>query len=151
MPGLRRFLGEFEVTSEVEVGVMDLYVVEQYRRDGVVLIGDAFQTSSPPAGTGASRLLVDVDRLCNVHLPRWLATPGMGAEKIAQFYDDPVKRASDDRAARMAQDRRSFAVGTSLASRLRRRKHYWLRTLRRLMGAGLPRHGTRKAADGIQP
>jgi hypothetical protein len=26
-----------------------------------------------------------------VHVPRWLATPGMGMDKIVAFYDDEVK------------------------------------------------------------
>ena len=37
---------------------------------------------------------MDVQRLCNAYIPAWLATGGMGADKISQFYDDPVKRAS---------------------------------------------------------
>jgi 2-polyprenyl-6-methoxyphenol hydroxylase-like FAD-dependent oxidoreductase len=84
MPGLSRFLGDFQVVDKVQNWLMDLYVVENYRRDGVVLIGDSFQTSCPAAGTGVSRLLTDVDRLCNVHLPHWFKTPGMTASKLAQ-------------------------------------------------------------------
>ena len=61
------------------------------RQAGVVLVGDAFATSCPAAGTGTGKVFTDVERLCNVHIPRWLATPGMGADKIAAFYDDPVK------------------------------------------------------------
>jgi hypothetical protein len=33
--------------------------------------------------------------LCNYHIPRWLASDGMGADKIAGFYDDPVKVACE--------------------------------------------------------
>ena len=58
----------------------------------MVLIGDAFSTSCPAAGTGTGKVFTDVERLCNVYIPRWFATPGMGAEKIAAFYDDPVRR-----------------------------------------------------------
>lgn len=138
MPGLRRFLPAFEVSSPVETGVMDLYVVEGHRRDGVVLIGDAFQTSCPAAGTGVSRLLSDVDRLCTVHVPRWFATPGMPASKVAEFYDDPVKGAADAKAARSAQYRRALSTEPRLSweihrrqMRLRRRVLGWLRTASR--------------------
>jgi hypothetical protein len=84
MPGLRPFLGDFEVIDRMENWVMDLYVVEGHVQNGVVLIGDAFQTSCPAAGTGVSRLLTDVERLCH-HVPQWLASPGMAADKIAAF------------------------------------------------------------------
>jgi len=70
---------------------MDLANVEGHLQPGIVLIGDAFQTSCPAAGTGVSRLLVDVERLCTVHLPGWLKTDGMGTEKIATFYSDHDK------------------------------------------------------------
>jgi len=63
-------------------------------------------------------------RLCNMHLPRWLATPGMAAEKIAHFYDDPVKQAADDRAARLAEYRRSLTVETGLRWQVHRRQVY---------------------------
>jgi 2-polyprenyl-6-methoxyphenol hydroxylase-like FAD-dependent oxidoreductase len=110
---------------------MDLSVSEDHRRDGVVLIGDAFQTSCPAAGTGVSRLLTDVEQLCTAHLPRWLETPGMRAEKIAQFYDDPIKQAADARAARLAEYRRSLTVDNGFGWELHRRQVF-LR--RRLMG-----------------
>jgi 2-polyprenyl-6-methoxyphenol hydroxylase-like FAD-dependent oxidoreductase len=129
MPGLRPFLGEFEIVGPVQLGLMDLYGIDNHVRDGLVVIGDAFQTSCPAAGTGVSRLLVDVDRLCNVHLPRWFATPGMEARKIARFYEDPVKQAADTRAARMARHRRSISVETTLRWEARRRQHYLRRRL----------------------
>jgi 2-polyprenyl-6-methoxyphenol hydroxylase-like FAD-dependent oxidoreductase len=122
MPSLWRFLGDFQVVGKVENWLMDLSAVDNYRRDGAVLIGDAFQTSCPAAGTGVSRLLTDVERLCTTHLPRWLATPGMGADKIAQFYDDPIKRAADARAARLADYRRSLTVDTGLGWEIHRRQ-----------------------------
>ena len=88
-------MGDFTVPSFVQIRPVDLYVTKGYRQDGVVLVGDAFSSSCPAAGTGARKVLVDVERLCNVHIPRWLATPGMGEAKIAAFYDDPVKQACD--------------------------------------------------------
>jgi 2-polyprenyl-6-methoxyphenol hydroxylase-like FAD-dependent oxidoreductase len=124
MPGLAHFLPDFEVVGKVQLFMMDLSTVEDHVRDGTVLIGDAFQTSCPAAGTGVSRLLVDVDRLCNTYLPEWLATPGMGADKIARFYADPAKRAADARARRAAEFRRALTLETNLKWELRRREMY---------------------------
>jgi 2-polyprenyl-6-methoxyphenol hydroxylase-like FAD-dependent oxidoreductase len=124
MPGLAHFLPDFEVVGKVQLFMMDLSTVEDHVRDGTVLIGDAFQTSCPAAGTGVSRLLVDVDRLCKTYLPEWLATPGMGADKIARFYADPAKRAADARASRAAEFRRALTIETNLKWELRRREMY---------------------------
>lgn len=96
LPRLKYLTGTFVVKGPVDIRPVDLYKVEGHKRGGVVLVGDAFCTSCPAAGTGAGKALTDVERLCNVHIPNWLATPGMGKEKIAAFYDDPVKRASDE-------------------------------------------------------
>ena len=61
----------------------------------MVLVGDAFETTCPVTGTGTDKVFTDVERLCNIHIPAWLATDGMGVDKIAAFYDDPVKQACD--------------------------------------------------------
>jgi 2-polyprenyl-6-methoxyphenol hydroxylase-like FAD-dependent oxidoreductase len=152
MPGLSRFLGDFQVVDKVQNWLMDLYVVENHRCDGVVLIGDSFQTSCPAAGTGVSRLLTDVDRLCNVHLPHWFKTPGMAAGKLAQFYDDSVKQASDNRATRLAGYRRSLAIDPRMRWVLERQQVYlrrrligWVRKLggRRTIKARSARLGAR--------
>jgi len=129
MPGLAPYLGDFQVIDPVQNWVMNLYVTENVRRDGVVLAGDAFQTSCPAAGTGVSRLLSDLDRLCHVHVPRWLATPGMGAEKIVQFYDDPIKQAADARSAGLADHRRALTIETDLRWTLQRQQVYLRRRL----------------------
>jgi hypothetical protein len=99
---------------------VDLYTCENHRRPGVVLIGDAFQTACPAAGLGMARLLTDVEQLCNVHVPDWLATPGMGAEKIATFYDDPVKRAFDAKALHDSEYRRAVCTEMTPSWRLHR-------------------------------
>jgi 2-polyprenyl-6-methoxyphenol hydroxylase-like FAD-dependent oxidoreductase len=109
-PGLRKLMGHFTVPDFIKIRPVDLNVTKTYQRDGIVLVGDAFSTSCPAAGTGARKLLVDVERLCNMHIPRWLATPGMDEAKIASFYDDPVKRACDAYSLRMAYDLRSFSI-----------------------------------------
>jgi 2-polyprenyl-6-methoxyphenol hydroxylase-like FAD-dependent oxidoreductase len=124
MPGLRRFVGDFQVTGKVKMRVVDLYRVDNVRRDGVVLIGDAFQTTCPAAGNGVTRVLTDVTRLCTVHVPRWFASAGMGAEKMAQFYEDEVKVSCDLRAADAAEYCRHFSIKDGPLWRARRLKAY---------------------------
>ena len=110
MPGLHRLTGDFDVPGFVNIRPADLYVTTGRRRDGVVLVGDAFATSCPAAGTGFNKLLTDVERLCNGYVPRWLATPGMGADKLATFYADPVKMACDASSAARAERLRKVAT-----------------------------------------
>jgi len=105
---------------------------------GVVLVGDAFSTSCPAAGTGTGKVFTDVKRLCNVYVPRWLATPGMGAEKIAAFYADPVRAAYHAHSAHKAFHLRSLTIDPGLAWTARRWARFaarlasgWMRELRR--------------------
>ncbi len=109
-PGLRPLMGEFTVESFVQIRPVDLYATQGYRQSGVVLVGDAFSSSCPAAGTGARKALVDVERLCNVYIPAWLATPGMGEAKIAAYYDDPVKLACDAPSLKKAFGLRSYSL-----------------------------------------
>jgi hypothetical protein len=104
----------------VKIRPIDLYVTRGHRQAGVVVVGDAFATSCPAAGTGALKVLTDVQRLCNIHVPRWLATPGMDKEKIASFYDDSVKQACDVYCANKAFSLRSQSIDPGFAWRLRR-------------------------------
>jgi 2-polyprenyl-6-methoxyphenol hydroxylase-like FAD-dependent oxidoreductase len=120
LPGLPKVLGDFEIVDRVQNWLMDIAVAEDCRKPGVVLIGDAYQTSCPAAGTGVSRLLTDVERLCTVHVPQWLKTSGMPVSKIATFYDDARKQAADASALRLAEYRRSLTVATDLRWRTRR-------------------------------
>jgi 2-polyprenyl-6-methoxyphenol hydroxylase-like FAD-dependent oxidoreductase len=120
MPGLRKLTGEFAVTGDIKTRPVDLCAVKGYRQPGVVLVGDAFATSCPAAGTGVNKVFTDVERLCNVHIPRWLATPGMDAAKIAAFYDDPVKQACDADSAARAFYVRSVAIDAGILWQARR-------------------------------
>ena len=36
-------------------------------------------------------IFTDVERLCNVHIPQWLASPGMAQAKIAAFYVEVIR------------------------------------------------------------
>lgn len=141
MPGLAAVLGPFKVGPSVQARAMDLYASEGFRTSGVVLVGDAFQTACPAAGKGITRALVDVERLCGVHVPKWLATPGMPMEKVAEFYDDPVKQASDDQATHTAHYRRALATETGLGWKIHRR---------RLQVQGFVRGIAQRGASGVQ-
>ncbi len=120
MPGLAKITGAYEVPGAVKIRPADLYVTTGWRKPGVVLIGDAFSTSCPAAGTGTGKVFTDVERLCNVYIPRWFATRGMGADKIAAFYDDPVKRAYDAHSAHKAFHLRSLTIDPGFAWTARR-------------------------------
>ncbi len=135
MPGLRRLVGDVEVTDHVKTRPVDLYVSSGHVQAGVVLVGDAFATSCPAAGTGTSKVFTDVERLCNVHIPNWLATPGMRTDKIAAFYDDPVKRACDAQSQAKAYFLRSLSIDPGFAWQARR----WTRFLGQL-GLGTVQH-----------
>jgi 2-polyprenyl-6-methoxyphenol hydroxylase-like FAD-dependent oxidoreductase len=113
MPGLRKFTGDVEVVGPVKIRPADLYVTHGHVQPGVVLVGDAFGTSCPAAGTGTNKVFTDVERLCNVHIPNWFATDGMGADKIAAFYADPVKTACDRQSFEKAFHLRSLSIDRS--------------------------------------
>ncbi len=118
-PRLERVTGAFAVEN-VRIRPIDLYVTEGYRQPGIVLVGDAFATACPAVGVGANKVLTDVERLCNLHIPSWLASAGMGSHKIASFYADPIKRACDESSAARSFHLRSLSTDARLAWRARR-------------------------------
>jgi 2-polyprenyl-6-methoxyphenol hydroxylase-like FAD-dependent oxidoreductase len=120
MPGLDRLLGNFEVIGPVKVRPVDLTVTTGHRQAGIVLIGDAFATSCPAAGTGTNKVFTDVERLCNTYIGQWLASDGMSADKIAAFYDDPVKQACEEFCLAKAFYLRELSTATGLAWTARR-------------------------------
>ncbi|WP_076866586.1 FAD-dependent oxidoreductase [Bradyrhizobium mercantei] len=124
MPGLETYLGDFQVVGQVQNWVMDLTVTEGHLQPGVVLIGDAFQTNCPAAGTGVGRLLVDVERLCMDYVPRWLETDGMGTDKIAQFYSDHDKLAADQHSLHLARYREALTSNTDVRWTMQRKLHF---------------------------
>lgn len=113
-PRLKRLTGEFDIRGTVKVRPTDLYVSTNYVQPGVVLVGDAFQTACPVTGTGTDKVFTDVAQLCNVYIPRWLATEGMGADKIAAFYADPEKIACDAWSNAKGYSFRSVSIDTGL-------------------------------------
>jgi 2-polyprenyl-6-methoxyphenol hydroxylase-like FAD-dependent oxidoreductase len=114
LPRLSKITGDFEVSGDIKIRPADLYVSSGHRQPGMVLVGDAFATSCPVTGTGTDKLFTDVERLCNVHIPNWLATDGMDETKIAAFYDDPVKTACDAWSSAKAYSFRSVSIDNSL-------------------------------------
>jgi len=120
MPGLPGMMGEFKVIGPIKIRPADLCVTEGHTQPGIVLVGDAFSTSCPAAGTGTTKVFTDVERLCNVYIPQWLATDGMDAEKITAFYHDPVKTACDARCLAKAYHLRSLSIDNSLSWRAQR-------------------------------
>ncbi len=122
LPRLRSCLGDIAITSAVAVRSIDLATSRGHERDGVALIGDAFETCCPIVGVGIMKVLTDVEALCLRHVPAWFETPGMGADKIATFYQDAGKRACDANGLAMSRRARSIAVAPEwpwVARRLR--------------------------------
>jgi 2-polyprenyl-6-methoxyphenol hydroxylase-like FAD-dependent oxidoreductase len=114
LPRLRRITGEFKIAGDIRMRPADLYVSSGHRQPGMVLVGDAFATSCPVTGTGTDKVFTDVERLCNVHIPNWLATDGMDETKIAAFYDDPIKTACDSWSNAKAYSFRSVSIDNGL-------------------------------------
>ena len=128
MPGLENMMGEFRVLGPVQIRPADLCVTEGHLQPGIVLVGDAFSTSCPAAGTGTTKVFTDVERLCNVYIPRWLATDGMGETKIAEFYSDPEKAECEAQSLAKAYCLRSLSIENGLSWRAQR----WARFILRL-------------------
>src|SRR5436305_11071498 len=144
MPGLGRIAGRFKVTGQIRIRPADLYVSSGHRQRGLVLAGDAFATSCPAAGTGTNKVFTDIERLCNHYIPKWLSTDGMDEDKIAAFYDDPVKAACDAWSTAKAYHLRSLTLDNGIKWRTQR----WARFLLRL-GQGVARRvrrATRRTA-----
>jgi 2-polyprenyl-6-methoxyphenol hydroxylase-like FAD-dependent oxidoreductase len=145
MPNFAKIAGEFAIPGPIKIRPADLYVTRGYRQPGIVLVGDAFCTSCPAAGTGAGKVFVDVERLCNVYIPRWLASEGMDVDKVAAFYDDPVKQANDTYAAAKAYHLRSLSIEPGLPWQARRLARFMAR-----LGVGMLRQ-VREAMSSKRP
>jgi 2-polyprenyl-6-methoxyphenol hydroxylase-like FAD-dependent oxidoreductase len=142
LPRLRKLAGKFKIAGEIKIRPADLYVSTGHRQPGVVLVGDAFATSCPVTGTGTDKVFTDVERLCNVHIPQWLATDGMAEDKIAAFYDDPVKTECDAWSAAKAFSFRSVTIDNGVTWRAQR----WARFI-----AGLSEGTLRRMRNRLSP
>jgi 2-polyprenyl-6-methoxyphenol hydroxylase-like FAD-dependent oxidoreductase len=114
LPRLNRITGEFRIAGDIKIRPADICVSSGHRQPGVVLVGDAFETTCPVSGTGTDKVFTDVERLCNFHIPAWLATDGMHERKISAFYDDPVKTECDAWSAAKAFNFRSVSIDNGL-------------------------------------
>jgi 2-polyprenyl-6-methoxyphenol hydroxylase-like FAD-dependent oxidoreductase len=155
MPKLRAITGEFRVVGPLRIRPADLYVSDGHLQPGVVLVGDAFATSCPAGGTGTDKVFTDVERLCNIHIPTWLASPGMAVEKIATFYDDPVKKACDAWSTEKAYQLRALSTDNGLSWRAQRWARFLarfaqgrIRRLRRTLSGASATHAVPKPARG---
>lgn len=124
LPHLEATIGAYRVATPIKFRPIDIYQTEGYLKPGIALVGDACGTACPAAGTGAMKALVDVERLCNAYVPKWLETPGMGVEKIAEYYADPEKHVSDARSLDLAFHYKNLAVMSGLMWQLRRAARY---------------------------
>ncbi|WLA51799.1 NAD(P)/FAD-dependent oxidoreductase [Bradyrhizobium elkanii] len=147
LPRLRRLAGEFDIAGDIKIRPADIYVSTGYRQAGIVLVGDAFASTCPVTGTGTDKVFTDVAQLCNVHIPAWLSTDGMGEDKIAAFYDDPVKTACDAWSNAKAFSFREVSVGSGPAWRAQR----WARFFGYLGRGWLRRLHTPAAASTTRP
>lgn len=148
LPGFARVAGPIEVDGPVKIRPADLYESRGHLLPGVVLIGDAFATSCPAAGTGTNKVFTDVDVLCNVHVPGWMQTAGMGIDKLSAFYQDPIKVACDLHSMRKAFSLRSDSLDEGLASGARRWVRYVKGAARGIRGAARARKwGLRHETD----
>ena len=114
LPQLARLTSTLQVKGALKIRPVDLVATDNVLQGGVALVGDAFSTACPVSGTGAAKALLDAERLCNIHVPAWLASPGMGVEKIAQYYNDPDKRRSDAHSLRTSVFAKRAALGEGL-------------------------------------
>jgi 2-polyprenyl-6-methoxyphenol hydroxylase-like FAD-dependent oxidoreductase len=113
------------VQGKIEPFKIDLYRMQQCARARMVLIGDAYQSVCPSTGTGLSKVLTDVDVLCNEFVPRWMAAGSIATSDVAAFYAHERKKAVDDHALRDALAGRDSVLATSLRWRVRRLVHAW--------------------------
>jgi 2-polyprenyl-6-methoxyphenol hydroxylase-like FAD-dependent oxidoreductase len=117
IPTLSRFTGPFVIEGQVSIRPVDLVRVGAPQRPGIVLIGDAYSTSCPAAGTGANKVLTDVQRLCSTYIPSWLNKEQIEAKDVATFYADPVKVQCEKESLQKAFWLRKVSTGTSLGWR----------------------------------
>ena len=134
LPKLRHLIGDYTISGDIKIRPIDLYESDNVVQPGIVLVGDAFASPCPGSGCGTDKVFTDVVQLCSVHIPTWLASPGMDAAKIAQYYSDPLKLECDAWAKNKAFTLRAVTLENSLYWRAQR----WIRFFGRL-GEGIVR------------
>ncbi len=136
MPGLEGMVGKFRVLEGMRIRPIDLYQWEIGDLEGVVAVGDAWSSSCPGAGTGTTKAINDALQLCQTHIPQWLSTPGMGAQKISRFYRDIEKSKIDQSSRAEAFKLRSLTLSKSPYWQLQRWARFVYHGLRGKLAAG---------------
>jgi 2-polyprenyl-6-methoxyphenol hydroxylase-like FAD-dependent oxidoreductase len=131
---LHKVVGNFTITGRVNASAIDLWTSDVVPQPGVVLIGDSFQSVDPVTGTGLSKVLNDVHVLGQM-VPDWFGTQAISAEKIAAFYSNAVKRASDAHSLQSALYSKRASIDQSLRFRLVRFRRDTLGRLRNVSGS----------------
>ena len=117
IPNLAQFTGPFMIDGQVAIRPIDLVRVVAPERPGIVLVGDAYSTSCPAAGTGVNKVLTDVQRLCSTYVPSWLGKEMVSAAQTSEFYADPVKAQCEAESLQKALWLRRASTGTSVGWR----------------------------------
>ncbi len=117
IPGLTQFTGPFIIDGQVGIRPVDLVRVNAPERPGIVLVGDAYSTSCPAAGTGVNKVLTDVQRLCSTYVPAWLRKEAIEAADVADFYADAAKLQCESESLQKALWLRRLSIGTSMGLR----------------------------------
>ncbi|MDP1700677.1 MAG: FAD-dependent monooxygenase [Aestuariivirga sp.] len=117
IPTLTNFTGPFAIDGQVSIRPIDLVRVNAPERPGLVLVGDAYSTSCPAAGTGVNKVLTDVQRLCSTYVPAWFCKGTIDAADVADFYADPVKVQCESDSLQKALWLRRVSTGTSMGLR----------------------------------
>jgi 2-polyprenyl-6-methoxyphenol hydroxylase-like FAD-dependent oxidoreductase len=94
-PGVTAHTGPFAVCSRPQAVPTEFYRLRRVDVPGVVVVGDEFQSVSPTTGTGLTKVLADIDVLCNHCAPRWFADRADPRVRIGEFYRHPAKVAAD--------------------------------------------------------
>jgi len=123
--GLFEYLGDFEISSPVQAGIVSLTRVHGGLDAGVIRGGDAGGRVAPPTGLGLYRGLNDLRVLVD-HIPGWLEGREVSRQQMEAYYEDPRKTGFDEHAyAKCIYDRR-LAVDRSPAWVARRLKGEYL-------------------------
>ena len=117
IPSLARFTRPFRIDGQVSIRPVDLVRVNAPQRPGILLVGDAYSTSCPAAGTGANKVFTDVQRLCSTYVGPWLKKDSIEAADVAQFYADPVKVQCEAESLQKALWLRRLSTDTSVGWR----------------------------------
>ena len=114
----------------IRIRPADLSVNDNVLQPGVVLVGDAFSTSCPAAGTGTTKVFNDVQLLCNKFIPRWLATRVLKAVATAERRVGQLEELlAHDRAA--SAERRNTSPRSPLGKKLANSRQFGTRPIKR--------------------